>query len=274
MAKKKPNKPDTDSRKLMELAFGPVASEFGQNSKGLGKKLAKAAGTTVDILNSLLRTVQRAPSTAVSGGQAFGRKFKALLSKRIGEIPADRRVRPLDAIAVPALHALTLRIDEPEIADMFATLLCSSMDRETAGQAHPAFVRVLSEIVSDEAKILRHLRDFDAVPAIDVFSTESGTGLVGARLEGLSLIAIEAGAENRGALPVYTRNLIRLGLVAMEVDEVFEDSKYEKLESSTPIRAVMEHVKSKGRIPELRRRAIRLTEFGRAFLRVCLPEEK
>jgi hypothetical protein len=274
MAPKKPKKAVAAKPALIDLALRPVAVEFGQNSKGLGKKLAKAAGTTADIVNGLLTMTRRAPSTVTSGGRAFGRKFKQLFSKKLETVPIDRRIRPLDAIAVPTLQSLVLRIDEPDIADMFANLLCASIDKETAGHVHPAFVRILSEMVSDEAKILRHLKIAGAEPVIDVLSMDPGTESVGARLEGLSLMSIRAGANNLAALPVHTSNLIRLGLAIVPVDEVFEDAAYLELEKSDPICALVEHVLSNGRIPKLVRKGIRLTEFGRAFLRVCLPDEK
>ncbi|MCM0020015.1 MAG: DUF4393 domain-containing protein [Tagaea sp.] len=274
MKPRAPKKPQKDKKTLFEVALRPVAEEFGQNSKGLGKKLAKAAVTTADIVNGLLTMAKRAPSTLTSSGREFGRKFGKLFSGKIEKIPADRRIRPIDAIAIPTLQSLALRIDEPEIAEMFANLLCAAMDRESAGRAHPAFASVVSEMVSDEAKILRYVYAAGAVPVVNVLSGDPSKRTVRPTLEGLSLAANKADAGNKGFLPVHTANLVRLGLVAIPVDEVLDDSRYEALENSPPIRALASAIRSSGRTVELQRRQMRLTEFGRAFLRVCLPDEK
>lgn len=75
------------------------------------------------------------------------------LSERLKHTPSDRIITPNPTVAVPALQALRLTENEPDLRTMYANLLATSMNKDKAQNAHPAFVQIISQMTGDEAKI-------------------------------------------------------------------------------------------------------------------------
>jgi hypothetical protein len=94
-------------------------------------------------------------------------------------------------------------------------------------------------------------------------------------MENLSLVAIDAGASVLGAAPIFLANLTRLGLASMPPDaEIADEARYVRLETSTPLMALENYIRGRGRQPVILRGLIQLTPLGKAFLRACLPSQR
>jgi hypothetical protein len=75
------------------------------------------------------------------------------LAERLKHTPSDRITTPNPTVAVPTLQALRLTEKEPDLRAMYANLLATSMNKDKAQDAHPAFVQIISQMTGDEAKI-------------------------------------------------------------------------------------------------------------------------
>lgn len=81
--------------------------------------------------------------------EQYAEEQKRLLS----EIPEDRRIEPKLNIMVPCLESIVMNLDDDLLQKMFLTILTNSCDKEWAEYVHPAFVEILKQLSSDEAKI-------------------------------------------------------------------------------------------------------------------------
>ena len=147
-------------------------------------------------------------------------------------------------------------------------LLRRSADVREDEDGHPAYSRILDELLPDEARILRLLCLEGPQPAVDV---RAGALPLNATTEliapGLSMIAAEAGCRRPERVHAYLDNLSRLGLVWFSREPVPGQSAYQVLEAQPE---VIEALKARGRGRTVRR-SIHLTPFGEDFCARVMP---
>jgi abortive infection alpha-like protein len=148
-----------------------------------------------------------------------------------------------------------------------ARLLRAAAQVDPAQHAHPAYVRILTELAPDEGRILRLLATDGAQPSIDV----RAAGLIGVGAElvqgGLNMVGAHAGCQDRERMPAYLNNLERLGLIELSPEPIDDSVAYQVLQAQPE---VMEALKRASRAKTVER-SIRLTPFGEDFCAVCLP---
>ncbi|WP_186258336.1 DUF4393 domain-containing protein [Burkholderia gladioli] len=79
------------------------------------------------------------------------------LRRSIERVPEDRRVVPVESLALPITEQLKFHDEKSIVGDMFVNLLARAMDRERVGEAHPAFVQIISQLAPDEAVLIRQI---------------------------------------------------------------------------------------------------------------------
>lgn len=149
-----------------------------------------------------------------------------------------------------------------------AALLRRSADVEIADTTHPAFARILSELMPDEARVLRLLYLEGPQPSVDVRTNRPlgiGSELVAG---GLSMIAEHAGCRDVDRIGPYLTNLNRLGMVDFSKEQVENPQRYQLVEAQPKVIEAMKHA---GRVPRTVHRSIRLNAFGQDFCRAVLP---
>lgn len=157
----------------------------------------------------------------------------------------------------------------PSLSDRGAELLTRSADVTYEESAHPAYERILSEMVPDEARVLRLLATKGPQPAVDVRTWRPFD--VGSQMmaPGLSMIAQEAGCRYPDRLPAYLNNLFRLGTIWFSRESLPDQGAYQLLEAQPD---VVDAIRRAGRAKTVRR-SILLTPFGLDFCETCLPLE-
>lgn len=248
-------------------AIQPAAKEVG---KGL-----EVVAKSVNVALSPLKAV-------VWGYEQFEKFISNDLSKRLRNTPEEDIVTPRLSIAGPSMEALRFAGDEKELIDMFANLLANSMDRKTESLAHPAFVEILKNMSSDEAKIMRFFAtDMDSQPIIDLVSVSKTNFLdlvsVSQNKKGkqtvfnkFSIIGEKGGCIAVGNTPQYLDNLIRLGLLEVPYGLfLIEDECYQPLYKHDFVKHIEMELKKLGRKLELNEGLIRKTGFGEQFCEVC-----
>jgi Abortive infection alpha len=151
-------------------------------------------------------------------------------------------------------------------------LLDASADLEYESVGHPAYVRLLSELDPDEARILRLFAEKGPQAAVDV-RTKRPFG-VGSRLvaPGLTMIGRYAGCRDVDRVPAYLNNLFRLGLVWFSREALSDQSAYDVLEAQDEVQRAMADAGGGATV----RRSIELTAFGRNLVAMggLLPESE
>jgi hypothetical protein len=145
------------------------------------------------------------------------------------------------------------------LPERLGALLDASSDLSYQDVGHPAYVRLLSELSPDEARILRLFAERGAQPAVDV-RTKRLFGL-GSELvaPGITMIGRYAGCRDIDKVPAYLNNMFRLGLIWFSREELPEQSLYDVLEAQDEVHEAMARA-GKGITV---RRSIELTAFGR-----------
>lgn len=83
--------------------------------------------------------------------------FKASLEEKVAQIPEENLCEPPLSIVGPALDASKYYYEEPELREMFANLISSTMDKERATAVHPTFVEIIKGLTPLDAKNLTYI---------------------------------------------------------------------------------------------------------------------
>ena len=189
--------------------------------KDAAKPALVAAGST---LGRLVRLALRPIEMLAQGGE---RLMSAVERKLVG-VPESRLLSAPATIAAPAALHYALLGDSDEasqLREMFENLLVSSMDSDTAMNAHPAFVSMISQLTPDEAWILKSITETLRVPIIEVRHQMEGTtkwvsgGFVCDLGRGIGI------DESYVAQSRSLSNLERLGILDISFDSVINDEK-------------------------------------------------
>jgi hypothetical protein len=130
---------------------------------------------------------------------------------------------------------------------------------------HPAFARILRELMPDEARIIRFMALAGPQPAIDV-RTRTPLG-VGSELiaSNINLIAEMSGATYPERNQQYLANLDRLGMISFSEEQVEDPRRYSFVEAQPVAAAAM----ARARRTVTVYRSIGITQFGLQFAHVC-----
>lgn len=137
---------------LYKDAVSPAAKEIG---KGL-QTVAKAANLALKPISGL-----------VWGYEKIEEFVTTELPKKMRGKSADNIITPEPHLAGPLLESLKYTGYKDSLRDMYLNLLATSMDKESATNAHPSFVEVIRQLSSDEAKLLSYFKGVPRYPEID-----------------------------------------------------------------------------------------------------------
>lgn len=220
-------------------------------AKEIGAGLALVAQTTRAAL---------APLKAIVWiSERFEKFIVEDLTPKLEKVPAENIVTPKVNVAGPAFEALRFSGEEPEIRDLFAQLLATSMDKASASTAHPGFVEVIKQMTPDEARILKFLWNLKTPHYSGNFDA--------ADTPTAKLLSEGAGCEFPQSLPTAVSNLVRLGLVVLTKPESSK-TRFTQTPSHLGDGDLRRFVV--GRSPP--RANIKITPFGKSFAASCFSK--
>jgi hypothetical protein len=92
-------------------------------------------------------------NVGLSGVETIGAFFRVRLEPRLRQIPSEHRNdAPKLNVVGPAVELVRFTSEDDELQDLFANLIARAMDKRVAARAHPAFVRIINELTSDEGE--------------------------------------------------------------------------------------------------------------------------
>lgn len=172
-------------------------------------------------------------------------------------------------IAVPIIESLRYTGSHEELRELFANLLATSMNTSLAPAAHPAFVEVIRQLSTDEAKIINSLPCKSGYP----FLCEAvyGENDIHASYEALypefKKVCVDANVERLKQVKTYLDNLQRLKILEVR------QSGYEELVEKDIGYAIRPYDNSPAyELSESRYEALYVTDFGKQFIQACVSE--
>lgn len=199
------------------------------------------------------------------------------LAEKFKKVPQERLIKPSLMVAGPALEAMRFAGHEPTLRELYANLLATAMDAETASEAHPAFAEILKQLTPDEARILELFTSGWAFPLVSIeynfLKPKTGSILLesGLSFRNFSLLGKAAGCSYLDLTSSYLDNLCRLGLTEVTTNQLSAPGTYEPLERHPDILELVLEIESNGdKRASFRRKAVFITDLGKQFCNACI----
>lgn len=244
---------------IYEDAFQPAARELGKGFTLIAK--------SVNVVLAPLGVM-------VWGYERIQAQFLPKLLDKLKNTKPEDIIPPKPNIAVPAIEALRYTANDESLSDLFAGLLASAMDKSKAETAHPAFVEIIKQLTSDEAKIVSIFLPLRPIPLVDIQIVKKDVVGFSPYYSNYSLIHEDVNLEYPELLPSYINNLCRLGLSRVPDDgSKYTDEKiYLPIENSEFIRNLMNKPIAGGGSFSIIRKVFMITELGKQFYQACLTK--
>jgi hypothetical protein len=225
-----------------------------------------AASTSVRVSSWAIKGTVAA-STGVVRDLASGEPITEIVDRHIETV----RYHLVRALNLPTHQPVVVRMQQDgsslaDLRDQGDELLRQLGDPHLEPRnEHPAFARILRELMPDEARILRFMALAGPQPAIDV-RTRTPLG-VGSELiaSGINLVAEMSGATYPERNQQYLANLVRLGMISFSSEQVEDPRRYSFIEAQPVAATAM----ARARRTITVYRSIGITQFGLQFCHVC-----
>jgi len=199
------------------------------NVKQAASQLSKSALTITKTINNALLPLAAVNFAFDKARRYFAEKFEDDLKEKAAKIPPEDIIEPRASVAGPALQGLAFAHEEPNLRDLFLELLAGAMDKRRAAMAHPAFVEILRQLESEEARLLKTVLKADVLPiACLVLKMKDKPGQVVIKRHILDMRNEATKVPSVIArLAAMVDNWVRLGLITVDYGSTLaDDAKY------------------------------------------------
>jgi hypothetical protein len=198
--------------------------------KAAANNLGQTAVTLTRTINNVLVPLAAINFAFDKARTYFSGTFQEEIAVKAEAIPAEHIVEPKASIAGPTLQGLAFTHEEPNLKEMYLSLLATAMDGRTAAIAHPAFVEIIKQLDSEDARLIDAvLKSQSAMPIIQIRrNLKNGSEFILLAQHLLNLHDTTTGNPVEDPIhPAMVDNWIRLGLVEVAYDRHLADiTKY------------------------------------------------
>ncbi len=234
---------------------------------------AKQIGMALETVGKAVNVALAPVKGLVWGYERVGEFVTKRVAEKLQKVPPERIQTPNLMIAGPTLEALRFAGSDESLRELYANLLATSLDSETARNAHPSFVTIIRDMSPDEAKVMRLFATRLNFPIVDVRRIDPSRAVnqFDLAIRNFSLIGREAACTYPELILSYQDNLCRLGLLEIPSGEFLtEPGIYEPLENDADLQGLREESLSLGHTIRFQRKLIRRTTFGGQFCQACV----
>lgn len=233
------------------------------------KSVGNALGTVLEFSTSFLLPVK-----------LLNEKFKLNFTKRLDEykekleqIPKDKQCEVHPQIGTPIIEKLSYTTNE-EIADLFTTLLANASNVDMVNTAHPAFVNMIEHMGTDEARLLKYLKDNDEIQYCNFKgNAKKGKGFR-TLVHHATLLNERVNFDYPQNINAYLANFVSMGILRdyygialvdkTQREEIKRIHHFEQLEA--------ELVPSIYRSISVDHSYYEVTDFGKLFIKACIKQ--
>lgn len=198
-----------------------AAGENPQVKEAAGN-LGQTAVTLTKTINNVLVPLAAINFAFDKARDYFSGRFQQDIAEKTQAIPPEHVVEPKASIAGPTLQGLAFTHEEPNLKDMYLNLLATSMDGRSASNAHPAFVEIIKQLDSEDARLVRGvLKSPGAIPIVQIRRRNKNGSSYRVLIQHLLNIknTVTGVPVEDPQLPSMIDNWIRLGLVEVAYDK-------------------------------------------------------
>lgn len=240
-------------------------SFYDDGLKPVVKEAGKALGTLGKTVNMCLSPL----AGIVWGYEKVCKYVEKRVTEKLQSTPTEQIQTPKANIAVPVIEGIRTVSDQPDLQELYANLLASAMNKATASGVLPAFATAISELSSDEAKILCVLSHKIVIPIVDLIERAPDNQGFKTVLTNFTDIALVAKCEYPNMTAPYLENLERLKLIEIRRDiHLTNDQVYQTLQNH-PILQHFIHKMNDPSKKDFYKGVVRLTSYGITFCKAC-----
>jgi len=245
-----------------------AAGENPQVKEAAGN-LGQTAVTLTKTINNILVPLAAINFAFDKARTYFSGKFQQDITEKTQAIPPEHVVEPKASIAGPTLQGLAFTHEEPNLKDMYLNLLATSMDGRSASFAHPAFVEIIKQLDSEDARLVRGvLKSPSGIPIVQILRKNKDKPsyyILFQHLLNLRNTTTGEPVEDL-QLPSMIDNWIRLGLVEVAYDKHLSDAASYSWADQRPefLRLSQEEVSDEAKV-EYGKGVMQRTELGKRF---------
>lgn len=251
--------------------IGEVIKAAGDSPqvKEAAGNLGQTAVTLTKAINNVLVPLAAINFAFDKARTYFSGKFQQDIAEKAQAIPQQHIIEPKASIAGPTLQGLAFAHEEPNLKEMYLNLLATAMDGRAASNAHPAFVEIIKQLDSEDARLIRSaLQSPTALPIVQIHrKSATGYHVLVQHLLDLKSTSTGLPVEDPG-LPSMIDNWIRLGLVEVAYDKwLNHDAHYAWVEQRPEYVRLKQEPQADGATIEYQRGILYRTELGKRFAR-------
>jgi len=234
-----------------------------------GANLGQAALTISKTINNALLPLAAVNFAFDKARRYYSEHFQADITDKTKAIPLEHLTEPKASLAGPALQGLAFTHEEPNLKDMYLSLLASAMDDRNSSITHPAFVEIIKQLEGDEARLLRIiLRTLSALPIVEIreaTSGQQGWRELARHLMDLRDTKTKEPVENPNQAAMVD-NWIRLGLVVVTYNKfLIGENAYDWVETRPEFARFKAERETESNKLSFQRGCISRTAFGHKF---------
>ena len=235
----------------------------------LAHPTAKSVGNTVSLIPRTIGVWLGKWEKWVINGEESIRLTAEAVREKAAKIPEEKLTEPEPYVAIPAIQQLSYCYDSDDLREMYANLLVSSMNSDTKWAVHPSYVDIIKQLTPDEARLLKIIARRNSLPIVDVNLRVQSKGYHTVIHNFSDLIdEICDRPQNSTA---YFDNLSRLKLVEIPTGVyLVADDAYTSIEKHSKVAEIINANFVDGTKPDIRKKVVEITEFGKAFCKICL----
>lgn len=246
---------------MVNLVNVEIPAEFGELAKEVYSDVLKETFLEISKIGvDAVKTLRLA--LAPLQFMAMQQERVAMYYKRAADKASpENRVSPAPSLALPILEKLRYQEDGDLLTDIYVELLSAGFDKSRIGDAHPAFLTIISQLSPDEIRLINSLAGSDPKNYFGRVAsdwTQSSKGIIGHLNESVlepveidwSLVVNPDELSWPQHLQVYVGHLSSLGLIEYDND--------------------LKYLSGRGLSHGKECWAIKLSEFGSLFHRACV----
>ena len=198
----------------------------------------------------------------------FEGEFNKDMAEKLKDVPEENIASPKPSVAAPAMQQLAYSLEEPDLKEMYISLLATASDNRSSEDAHPSFVEVIKQLSADETSYLNSVLTHKGILPIITYVAELTDGQ-GHRVLMKHVMKTSSVASGEPAevprLPTYVDNWIRLGLVEVDYSSFMVGDHYDNWALARPEALRLMTDLTTDQILTFNKGLIRATDFGIAF---------
>lgn len=159
-------------------------------------------------------------------------------------------------------------------AEAMAQLMEASLDQTETSAREALALRIVRQLVPDEARILAALSDGHSSALVHLGAGPMVGPATQRWMENISPVGREAGVKLVAETSQYVTHLRELGLLESGDEDKSLQLKYQLIEADTEVRKSCEEIEKSGLRPKFFKRTLRISAAGLAFWKACEPKER